>query len=279
MPVKAWKALTNPKRFKLPYNLKLSKNEDRLSESIQSRVNELSEKVQRNPYAAMLKSPLRKCTFHERALPAAFLTRFTVGVDSSTNLTWAVPTLGDRHERGLGQGRYVAQNQQALNSFEKTARYKYTFRNKAIYRSDMTNFIKSKLSDTALTITKTNLENSSIITLRFDNNAWIVNGHVQTDNISFALLLNHLPGEKSTIIRSFQNVTDGRSTTTIPFYDVDAIWGKSVADNLNQYSDSVNSHKEVPTAIAFTLDQKVSKNAIALWKLAGFFRSANTLKS
>ena len=52
--------------------------------------------------------------------PTAFLTRFTVGVDSSTNLTWAVPTLGERHERGLGQGRYVAQNQQALNSFEKT---------------------------------------------------------------------------------------------------------------------------------------------------------------
>jgi hypothetical protein len=41
----------------------------------------------------------------------------------------------------------------------------------------------------------------------------------------------------------------------------------------------VNGHKEVPTAIAFTLDQKVSKNAIALWKLAGFFRSADTLKS
>jgi hypothetical protein len=52
--------------------------------------------------------------------PTAFLTRFTVGVDSSTNLTWAVPTLGERHERGPGQGRYVAQNQQALNSFEKT---------------------------------------------------------------------------------------------------------------------------------------------------------------
>lgn len=144
----------------------------------------------------------------------------------------------------------------------------------------MTNFIKSKLSDTALTITKANLEsNSSITTLRFDNNAWIVNGHVQTDNISFALLLNQLPGVKSAIIRSFQNVTDGRSITTIPFYDIDAIWGKSVADSLKQYSDSVNGHKEVPTAIAFTLDQKVSKNAIALWKLAGFFRSADTLKS
>jgi hypothetical protein len=144
----------------------------------------------------------------------------------------------------------------------------------------MTNFIKSKLSDTALTTTKANLEsNSSRTTLRFDNNAWIANEHVQTDNISFALLFNQLPGTNSTVIRSFQNVIDGRTITTIPFYDVDAIWGKAVADSLKQYFDSVNGHNEVPTAIAFTLDQKVSKNAIALWKLAGFFRSVDTLKS
>ncbi|KAG2183974.1 hypothetical protein INT44_008985 [Umbelopsis vinacea] len=262
MPVKAWKALTIPKRFKLPYNLKLTKNENTLPESLQSRVNELSEKVQRNPYA--------------------FLTRLTVGVDKSTNLTWAVPTIGERHEHGLGQGRYVAQNQLALHSFEKTARYKYTFRNKAIYRSDMTNLIKSKLSDIALANTKANLErSSSMTTLRFDNGHWIVQDHVQADSISFALLFNQSlrADTKEGTRRSFQNITDGRSLTTIPFYDVEALWSKTIADSLKESLDNVNNDNEAPVAIAFTLDQKVSRNAIALWKLAGFFRTTETLNS
>lgn len=143
----------------------------------------------------------------------------------------------------------------------------------------MTNFIKSKLSDTALTITKANLKaNSSITTLQFHDNAWIVNNRVHSENISFALLFSQSPEKNSTAIRSFQNVTDGRSITTIPFYNADAIWGKSVADSLKQYSDSVNGYNEVPIAIAFTLDKKVTKNAIALWKLAGFFRSTDTPK-
>ncbi|KAI9285365.1 hypothetical protein BC943DRAFT_360460 [Umbelopsis sp. AD052] len=282
MPVKAWKALTIPKRFKLPYNLKLTKNENTLPESLQSRVNELSEKLQRNPYAAMLKSPLRKCTFHERAMPSAFLTRLTVGVDKSTNLTWAVPTIGERHEHGLGQGRYVAQNQLALHSFEKTARYKYTFRNKAIYRSDMTNLIKSKLSDIALANTKANLErSSSMTTLRFDNGHWIVQDQVQADSISFALLFNQSlrADTKEGTRRSFQNITDGRSLTTIPFYDVEALWSKTIANSLKESLDNVNNDNEAPVAIAFTLDQKVSRNAIALWKLAGFFRTTETLNS
>jgi hypothetical protein len=235
----------------------------------------------------------------------AFLSRFAVGVDLSTNLTWAVPTVGESHERGLGQGRYVVQNQLALQNFEKTgtyfyiiislncileaygvslwiARYKYTFRNKAIYRSDMTNLIKSKLSDIALTNTKANLErSSSMTTLRFDNEAWILHDPVQADNISFALLFTQSSGadSKKGLIRSFQNVTDGRSMTTIPFYDVDAIWGRTVGDNLKQQLDNLNSDNEAPAAIAFTLDQKVSRNAIALWKLAGFFRTAETLNS
>ncbi|KAH8550301.1 hypothetical protein BGW37DRAFT_498820 [Umbelopsis sp. PMI_123] len=226
----------------------------------------------------MLKAPLRKCTFHERAMPATFLSRFTIGLDSNTKLTWAVPTLGEKHERGPGQGRYVAQNEQVLNSFQKTARYKYTFRNKAVYRSDMTDLIQSKLSEIALKATRANLgRTSSIAALRYDADTWTVNGKAKADNLSFALLFkpSSAAEPKKEPVRSIQNVTDGRSLSSIPFYDVDAIWGSTVADSLKQQLDIVNIHSHSPLAIAFTLDRESLKNATGLWKLAGFFRTVD----
>lgn len=84
-----------PKRFKLPYNLKLPEKEEKLQQLLGPQVDAFSEKVKQNPYgnchfypsfkmrhfsmlilntnhysAAMLRTPLRLCTFHNRVMPA-----------------------------------------------------------------------------------------------------------------------------------------------------------------------------------------------------------------
>ncbi|GAB5590667.1 hypothetical protein Unana1_05567 [Umbelopsis nana] len=266
-----------PNRFKLPYKLTLRNDRRDLPQSVLAEVDAFSAKVKRNTYAAMLKSPLRKCTFHDRVMPAAFLTRFTVGMDANTNTVWAVPTFGESHERGVGQGRYVAQNRSVLDAFDKTARYKYTFRNMAKFRSDMIDYVASNLSQLAFSATTQNLKKPSLMaTLEQNNGVWTSLSNDDNQDLSFALLLNSLDNDMPNHrLRTIHDVSTKLHIQCIPFYSADALWGAKVADSLKQQIIDIGELKSIPPAIAFKADRQTLRNSISLWKLAGFFRNVD----
>ncbi|KAG2175445.1 hypothetical protein INT43_001092 [Umbelopsis isabellina] len=262
------------KRFKLPYDLTVSENYNIVSNETQAQITELSKKIKENPYAVSLSTPLRKCTFHERIMPEAFLTRFSTGIDQRTNTVWAVPTLDDRHERGIGQGRYVAQNREVLHAFEQTGRYKYAFRSKAHYRPDMTDYIESRLVERVRSLMQVHLQQADFVTLHATTDVWKVQGG-DSDNpstIVFAIAFD-IPADSP--FRMIETIHQRNTTYNIPIYNAEAIWGPSDSNDLKSKITDMPKASNGSSAIALSSGPENLKTSIALWKLAGYRQTVN----
>lgn len=155
-----------------------------------------------------------------------------------------------------------------------TARHKYTFRNKAIYRSDMIDYIQSNLSYTALSTTNDILNQHSLMAiLNLETDTWTA--RISNANDTFSYALHFGPSTNDTTndpIRSFQGISNGDTTQKIPFYNVEAMWGAAVAENLRKQFVDIDEVNDAPLAIAFKQSSDALKNSLALWKFAGFLR-------
>ncbi|KAL0145220.1 hypothetical protein V8B55DRAFT_1459633 [Mucor lusitanicus] len=100
----------------------------------------LEARLHTNPYATMLASPLRKCSFHSRILPSKLLLRFGLAWHPETNRNWAFPTL----RKTTGFGYYVNFKKEIFQVLQKGA-YQATFRGAATYRSDMVEHVQDVL--------------------------------------------------------------------------------------------------------------------------------------
>lgn len=201
--------------------------------------------------------------------------------------------MGDRHERGIGQGRYVAQNKKVLDAFEQTGmdvnigvtwfhliitfragRYKYAFRSKAHYRPDMTDYIESRLVENVRSLLQVHLQRTDFVTLHAMAEGWKVQGG-GSDNpsaIAFAIAFDIPAGSP---FRTIGTIHQRNTTYNIPIYNAEAIWPSSDSNEVRSKLTNLSKASKGRSAIAFSSGSENLKTSIALWKLAGYRQSVN----
>lgn len=138
----------------------------------------------------------------------------------------------------------------------------------------MIDYIQSNLSYTALSTTNDILNQHSLMAiLNLETDTWTARISNANDTFSYALLFGSSANDTTTDpIRSIQGVSNGDTTQTIPFYNVEAMWGAAVAENLRKQFVDIDEVNDAPLAIAFKQSSDALKNSLALWKFAGFLR-------
>ncbi|SAM02789.1 hypothetical protein [Absidia glauca] len=92
----------------------------------------LQAKLAVSPYAAILASPMRYCTFHRKKYPSHLLARFGLGLDPTTYKPTAYPT----QDHDSGRGYYVKLNRKVLQQIQ-SKEYKRLFRGDVRYAKSM----------------------------------------------------------------------------------------------------------------------------------------------
>ncbi|CAO0799257.1 unnamed protein product [Mucor circinelloides] len=116
------------------------KTPSQIRKLIQQDPNSFEARLHTSPYASILASPLRKCSFHSRIFPSKLLLRFGLAWHPETNRNWAFPTL----RKASGFGYYVSFKKEILQILQKGA-YQAIFRGAATYRSDMVEHVQDVL--------------------------------------------------------------------------------------------------------------------------------------
>ncbi|KAI8643640.1 hypothetical protein BD408DRAFT_442494 [Parasitella parasitica] len=111
-----------------------------IRKAIKETPDSLESKLYTNPYASILASPLRKCSFHSRVFPSKLLLRFGLALHPETSRNWAFPTL----RKTSGFGYYVNAKKDVLQEMQKGA-YQAIFRGAATYRSDMVEHVQNAI--------------------------------------------------------------------------------------------------------------------------------------
>ncbi|KAI8093919.1 uncharacterized protein BX664DRAFT_116943 [Halteromyces radiatus] len=110
----------------------------------------LQVKLASSPYAAILASPIRYCTFHRKHFPSYLLMRFGIGLHPTTRKQWAYPTVQpDRRQDNIGKGHYVKLNHDVLEQVQRKE-HKRLFRGQAEYAPGMTSHIESLMMECIL---------------------------------------------------------------------------------------------------------------------------------
>ncbi|KAI8333071.1 hypothetical protein BC941DRAFT_435012 [Chlamydoabsidia padenii] len=90
----------------------------------------LQAKLAVSPYAAILASPMRQCTFHRKHYPSHLLARFGLGLDPTTYKPTAYPSEKD------GRGYYLKLNRKVLDQIQ-TKESRRLFRGEVVYTKTM----------------------------------------------------------------------------------------------------------------------------------------------
>ncbi|CAO3652075.1 unnamed protein product [Cunninghamella echinulata] len=116
---------------------------------VKTKVLELSTKssvetnIKLSPFAAILASPMRTCTFHRKQYPSALLARFSIGIHPETGKKWGYPSINESSERGY----YVKLNKQVIDILSKKE-HKRLFRGSADFpKTGMSEYIESLLTE------------------------------------------------------------------------------------------------------------------------------------
>ncbi|KAG1449529.1 hypothetical protein G6F46_005440 [Rhizopus delemar] len=133
--IKQWKNVKTKKRAPPP-------NTPHLKRIINRHPDSLEAKVAVSPYARILASPLRHCSFHRRMFPSKLLLRFGTGWHTETNMLWAFPTIGQK--KLPGRGYYVNLQKRVLEVLKRGG-FNAVFYGTANYRSDMTEHVENLL--------------------------------------------------------------------------------------------------------------------------------------
>ncbi|KAI9306577.1 hypothetical protein BJ944DRAFT_263324 [Cunninghamella echinulata] len=97
--------------------------------------------IKLSPFAAILASPMRTCTFHRKQYPSALLARFSIGIHPETGKKWGYPSINESGERGY----YVKLNKQVIDILSKKE-HKRLFRGSADFpKTGMSEYIENLL--------------------------------------------------------------------------------------------------------------------------------------
>ncbi|CAO3651228.1 unnamed protein product [Cunninghamella blakesleeana] len=112
--------------FKSSINVKNRQQDVHKKHPLESKLISLEEKLSLSPFAAMLASPMRTCTFHRKPFPSDLLMRFSVGIHPTSKKQWGYPSMYESN----GRGYYVKLNEKIIDELSKKE-YKRLFRGSA----------------------------------------------------------------------------------------------------------------------------------------------------
>ncbi|KAI9245199.1 hypothetical protein EDC94DRAFT_417597 [Helicostylum pulchrum] len=180
----------------------------------------LEAKIAVSPYASVLASPLRTCTFYSRQFPSKLLLRFGQGWHQPTKALWAFPTL----KKSSGKGVYVTLSKKILDLFGKGG-YKSAFRGSAVYRIDMLDHVQSLICEESfMQFSKRPIKIFHVLTPS-TSSQWTSS---ESSAMGYQCILSFEPtGE----ICELDHTIDAQHHH-IPYYNVNHIWTKEQIESI-----------------------------------------------
>ncbi|KAL9543541.1 hypothetical protein MBANPS3_008065 [Mucor bainieri] len=235
------------------------KTPSQISKLIQENPDALEAKLHTNPYASILASPLRKCSFHSRLFPSKLLLRFGLAWHPETNRNWAFPTL----RKTSGFGYYVNFKKEILQVLQKGA-YQATFRGAATYRSDMVEHVQDVLfQQTHAEFSKHPIQMYDALELVKDKQ-WKSN----KGPVEYQCILS-FDGTSTTVCE-----LDHQTQTQqhVPCYNMHHIWSPEITDRLKS---QLHIPKDAPLALGVPKSVATVQLATDLWHCRQFINQAN----